>query len=506
MSTSPRVEGLLEKLEQHFGFKRFRAGQAEAVKAAIAGRDVVVVMPTGSGKSLCYQLSALESRGTTVVVSPLIALMKDQADNLRGRGFAVAEMNSALPTAQLREAQALIAAGRADFVLVTPEGIADPGFREQIRRRPVGLFVVDEAHCVSQWGHDFRPDYLGLRDAAFDLGRPPVLALTATATPAVVEEIRTRLNIPEAEVVHTGFYRSNIALSVEHTRGEGEKRAKLLELLANTTGTTVVYCATVKAVEELTDFFAEQELVGAGYHGRMPAKRRAKVQARFMAGELHLFVATNAFGLGIDKPDIRHVIHYHMPGSLEAYYQEFGRAGRDGLPARGTLLYDPDDRKLQRFFQVGRYPDDGDLVNVYHAVQRLADREAPPTLKEIQAVSPLKDGRTKVCLALLAGQGIVENVRGGRYRLLRPGLSRQAVAAASRSYSDKEDHDRAVLEKMVRYADGPGCRWQALLSYFDDDALLAGPCHHCDNDPAVPDEKARLEALRKSVQALAARG
>jgi ATP-dependent DNA helicase RecQ len=505
MSTSPRVQGLLEKLEQRFGFKRFRAGQIEAVKAALAGRDVLVVMPTGSGKSLCYQLSAMESRGTTVVVSPLISLMKDQADGLRGRGFAVAEMNSAVPTAQLRESMAIIDAGRADFIFVTPEGLADPGFREQVRRRPVGLFVVDEAHCVSQWGHDFRPDYLSLRDAILDLGRPPVLALTATATPAVVQEIRLRLNIPDAEVVHTGFYRSNITLSVERTYGEGEKRAKLLEILAASQGTTVIYCATVKAVEELTDFFAEQEMVAAGYHGRMPAKRRAKVQARFMAGELHLFVATNAFGLGIDKADIRHVIHYHMPGSLEAYYQEFGRAGRDGAPARGTLFYDPEDRKLQRFFQVGRYPDDGDLVNAYHAVQRLAGREAPPTMKEIQAVSPLKDGRTKVCLALLAGQGIVECCKGGRYRLMRPGLSREAVAAAGRSYRDKEDHDRAVLQKMIDYAERGGCRWQSLLTYFDDDALMAGPCHHCDNDPAVPDESARLAALRKSVQALAGR-
>ena len=504
MSITPSVQGLEAKLEEHFGFERFRAGQAEAVRAVMEGRDVVVVMPTGSGKSLCYQMPAMEAKGTTVVVSPLISLMKDQADGLRERGSTVAEMNSSVPITQQRESESAIAAGRVEFIFCTPERLADPAFRQLVRQRPVSLFVVDEAHCISQWGHDFRPDFLTLSGAIADLGRPPVLALTATATPAVIEDILARLCIPDAKVVHTGFSRPNITLSVVPVSGEDEKRSRLLELLAESDGTTIVYSATVKGVEELTDFLAENEVVAAGYHGKMNAKRRAQVQNRFMNGELHCFVATSAFGLGIDKPDIRAVIHYHMPGSLEAYYQEFGRAGRDGNPARCTLLYDPADRKLQRFFLCGRYPDDGDLVNAYHTLERLADRPAPPTLKEILAISPLKSGCMKVCLSLLVGRGIVERREGDCYRLVEKGLSREAIAAAGRSYRDKEEQDRDTLQRMVDYAESRGCRWQALLTYFDDDALMVGPCLHCDNDPSVSDETARLSMLRKCVEEFSA--
>jgi ATP-dependent DNA helicase RecQ len=406
--------------------------------------------------------------------------MKDQVDNLLENGVWAVGMNSTLTRPQQIAAEKDIALGRASIVYTTPERLANARFRKLLKARKVELFVVDEAHCVSQWGHDFRPDYLALREAIADLGRPPVMALTATATPDVIEDILGQLRMPDAEVVHTGFYRPNLELNVVHAKGETEKRAWLLEHLKKTDGNGIIYAATIKAVEELTEFLKSEGLKAEGYHGRLAARNRAEVQDRFMADDFKALVATNAFGLGIDKPDIRFVLHYHMPGTTEAFYQEFGRAGRDGNRACGALLYDPKDRKLLRFFQAKNYPNGDDLSNAHHTLKLLHKRRRRPTLPEILAISPLSEGRMRVCLSLFTARGIVRYEKSGRYRLMCPNMTRDELVRSGHSYRDRQERDLLKHQQMVGYAEGRGCRWQALLTYFGDEGLPAERCGHCD--------------------------
>jgi ATP-dependent DNA helicase RecQ len=473
---------LRDRIRDYFGFRRFRPGQAEAVNSALEGRDTLVVMPTGSGKSLCFQLTALALRGITVVVSPLISLMKDQVDNLLDNGVWAVGMNSTLTGPEQIAAEKDIALGRASIVYTTPERLGDTAFRELLKTRKVELFVVDEAHCVSQWGHDFRPDYLALSEAIDDLGRPPVMALTATATPDVIEDILAQLRMPDAEVVHTGFYRSNLELNVVHVRGDTEKRELLLDLLRKIEGTGIIYSATTKTVEELTLFLKSVGLEAGGYHGRLSARRRAEAQDRFMADQFKALVATNAFGLGIDKPDIRFVLHYHLPGTTEAFYQEFGRAGRDGEQACSALLYDPEDRKLLRFFQAKSYPDGDDLTNAHHTLKLLhKPRRRAPTLAEVLSISPLSAARMRVCLSLFTARGIVRYVTGGRYRLMRPEATRDELVRVGQSYRDRQERDLRKHQEMVGYAESRHCRWQTLLTFFGGEGLPDQRCGHCDH-------------------------
>ena len=347
-----------------FGLAALREDQRRVIASVLAGRDTLALLPTGAGKSLCYQLPALRLPGSTVVVSPLIALMQDQADKLEQIGIAeragAAQLNSARSASETAADCERIADDACEFIFTTPERLADPAWLEPLRAIKVSLFVIDEAHCISQWGHDFRPAYLEIGQALEALGRPRVLALTATATPEVVADIRKQLALPDMVVVDAGIYRPNLHFAVAQVTNDDEKLANLLAALHTDSadevdsGTALVYTSTVRACEEVYALLLARGLPVVHYHGRMPAKARRASQEEFMHGAARVMVATNAFGMGVDKPDIRLVVHWQIPGSSEAYYQEAGRAGRGGKAARCLLLHDLRDRRVHQFFMAHR--------------------------------------------------------------------------------------------------------------------------------------------------------
>jgi ATP-dependent DNA helicase RecQ len=462
-----------DTLRDTFGFEQFRPGQAEAVGAALADRDALVVMPTGAGKSLCYQLPALMREDLTLVVSPLVSLMHDQASALeRVAPGRVELINAQRGGAANASALERVLGGGVRLLYVAPERFAAPRFAEALARTRVGLFVVDEAHCISQWGHDFRPAYLALPDAIRALGRPPILALTATATPDVIDDILRQLGAPAAEVVNVGIERPNLVFEVHRTVNRAMKQDALLRMLREQPGSVIVYAATVRKVEELYSW-----LVGAGiavgrYHGKLRNGEREESQARFMSGETQVMVATSAFGMGIDKRDIRSVVHWNFPDSLETYVQEAGRAGRDGKPALAALLYRLEDKRVQSFFLGGKYPRREDTLAVWAAVRR-----GEATVRELAERTALPEKRVKVIAAQLVGVEAVERRRRklAAVRALEPAQLEELLSA----YEKRHASDRERLDEMMRYAQSTACRVRKLREYFADEP--GEPCGKCDN-------------------------
>jgi ATP-dependent DNA helicase RecQ len=473
----PLRRDLRRTLKTVFGLDSLRPGQDHVIDSVLAGKHTLAVMPTGAGKSLCYQLPALLLPGMTVVVSPLIALMKDQYEKLQQLGVAASQINSAVPSGEQSAQHEKIASAEAEFVFTTPEQLANPEFVKELKSKTIDLLVIDEAHCISQWGHDFRPAYLELGQSARALGNPPILALTATATERVVDDIRDQLGLADMNVVHVGLYRPNLFFATTPVDNDHEKQMEAARMLSAQAGATIVYTATVAHAEALAKTLPATGKRVARYHGRVAARERHEIQDAFMNGDLDAIVATNAFGMGIDKANIRLVLHYDMPGSLDAYYQEAGRAGRDGEPADCMLLFRRQDRSVHNFLMAGRYPTLDGFMAVFRALEETPE---PMTVAEVQKTAAgVTLSKARVILSALKDAGVAVGRRGLRFALKGP-TSMEKIAEVAKVYLDRAEDDRQKLERMVIYGQTALCRWAMILRYFGE-ADVPERCGHCDN-------------------------
>jgi ATP-dependent DNA helicase RecQ len=494
---SSRAQRIRDTARERLGYEELRPGQLEGVESVLRGRDTLAVMSTGSGKSAIYQLSGLLLDGPTVVVSPLISLQEDQMDAVAGvEGGGAGTLNSTLSPSARERVLGGLASGDVEFVLLAPEQLANDEVTARIAESSPSLLVVDEAHCVSQWGHDFRPEYLRLSAAARALGRPPILALTATAAPPVRADIVRELEMEDAEVIVRGFDRPNIRLAVErHHDDERKTRAMLDWVEAHAPGPGIVYAVTQRDTEDLAEALVARGLRAAAYHGGMTAKRRDETQDAFMRdGEVDVMVATIAFGMGVDKADVRFVVHHAVSESVDAYWQEVGRAGRDGEPAEGMLFYRAEDLGTRRFQASGRV-DRQALDQVARGLRGAGRNPVDPR----DIADQLELSKTRIATALHRLEEVdIAQVRDDGTVQAAPGveeLDDDALAAAvddaAIAEEQRESFDKSRVEMMRSYAEHDGCRRAFVLGYFGED--YDPPCGNCDwceehGDAAVPSE------------------
>ena len=438
-------------LRSAFGYDDFRPGQVAAIESVIAGNDTLVVLPTGGGKSLCYQVPALMLPGLTIVVSPLISLMKDQVDALEGRGLPATFINSSLNSSQVSERLGRAQRGELKLLYLAPERFDYGRIAERLNQMGISLLAVDEAHCISQWGHDFRPSYLRVADVRQKLGSPPTIALTATATPQVRTDIAKQLALRDPKVVITGFDRTNLTYHVLPAKNDAEKDAQLVNALREHEGLAIIYASTRKSVDRLAGVLEQKGIPAAAYHAGLDDRHRRDVQESFMSEKLRAIVATNAFGMGIDKPNVRLVVHHSMPGSLEAYYQEAGRAGRDGKASDVFLIHSFQDRFTHEFFINGSYPERAIVESVYSAIARLSGSgKLPQTASEIGAIAKTSEKEAESAVRILIHAGVLVNeadsVSLARVRLLA------TPDRIKRELKDELDPELGILRALWRIA------------------------------------------------------
>ena len=484
---SSALRRALERARPILRIRDLRPGQAEVIESVLVGRDTLAIMPTGSGKSLTYQLPSLSLPGPTLVVSPLLALIEDQVGKMKAASVPVARIDSTRTAKERAADLEAVREGKIKLVLITPESVCSPAVQDALAGVKFSLFCVDEAHCVSQWGHDFRPSYLGLRRAAEVLGRPPILGLTATATPAIAEDVLVQLGMKDSRVCRVSFHRPNLAFDVRKVAGEADKLRVLGKLIQRLRRPGIVYCATVRAVDDLYVALRHGKIPVERYNGKMTGDEREKAQASFMSsGRKVVMIATNAFGLGVDKPDIRYIIHYQMPGSPESYVQEAGRAGRDGKPARCVLLFQPDDIAIQEHFLKEAHPTKTQARLVAEGLYAWSDEGKEVSVRDLALSMALPERRVRVVLSVLEAMGVAKEVKAARWAGVEPRPTRAQIDKASSVFESRRISDRRRLAELLKYMNLQECRAQMLRAYFGEDP---GPkCGLCDSCAGLDSE------------------